>query len=65
MSEGDYILFYSNRCLHSKELLNLLYKDVELNQKFTKILRRAFGDPSARFGFIGGYSLVQRSQWIG
>ena len=37
MSDGDYILFYSNRCLHSKELLNLLYKDVELNQKFTKI----------------------------
>ena len=33
----DYILFYSNKCLHSKELLNLLYKDVELNQKFTKI----------------------------
>jgi hypothetical protein len=37
MSDNDYILFYSNRCLHSKELLNLLYKDVELNQKFTKI----------------------------
>jgi len=37
MSNNDYILFYSNRCLHSKELLNLLYKDVELNQKFTKI----------------------------
>ena len=34
---NDYILFYSNRCLHSKELLNLLYKDVELNQKFIKI----------------------------
>jgi len=37
MSNNDYILFYSNRCLHSKELLNLLHKDVELNQKFTKI----------------------------
>jgi hypothetical protein len=37
MADNDYILFYSNRCLHSKELLNLLYKDVELNQKFTKI----------------------------
>jgi len=37
MSNSDYILFYSNKCLHSKELLNLLYKDVELNQKFTKI----------------------------
>ena len=34
---NDYILFYSNKCLHSKELLNLLYKDPQLNQKFTKI----------------------------
>ena len=33
----EYILFYSNKCLHCKELLNLLYKDVQLNQKFTKI----------------------------
>ncbi len=37
MGDGDYILFYSNRCLHCKELLTLLYKDVELNQKFIKI----------------------------
>lgn len=37
MADNEYILFYSNKCLHSKELLNLLYKDVELNQKFTKI----------------------------
>jgi hypothetical protein len=37
MGDNDYILFYSNKCLHSKELLTLLYKDVELNQKFTKI----------------------------
>jgi hypothetical protein len=37
MSDTEYILFYSNKCLHSKELLTLLYKDVELNQKFTKI----------------------------
>jgi hypothetical protein len=37
MGDSGYILFYSNKCLHSKELLNLLYKDVELNQKFTKI----------------------------
>jgi hypothetical protein len=37
MSNSDYILFYSNKCLHSKELLNLLYKDVQLNQKFTKV----------------------------
>ena len=36
-NNSDYILFYSNKCLHSKELINLLYKDVELNQKFTKI----------------------------
>ena len=37
MSNNDYVLFYSNKCLHSKELLNLLHKDVQLNQKFTKI----------------------------
>jgi hypothetical protein len=37
MADNDYILFYSNKCLHSKELLNLLYKDPQLNQKFTKI----------------------------
>lgn len=37
MSNNDYILFYSNKCLHSKELLGLLYKDVTLNEKFTKI----------------------------
>jgi len=37
MANSDYILFYSNKCLHSKEFLNLLYKDNELNQKFTKI----------------------------
>lgn len=37
MGDSDYILFYSNKCLHSKELLGLLIKDVELNQKFTKI----------------------------
>ena len=37
MGDSDYILFYSNKCLHCKELLNLLYKDVQLNQKFTKV----------------------------
>lgn len=37
MSQNDHILFYSNKCLHSKELLNLLLKDVELNKKFTKV----------------------------
>jgi len=36
-NKDDYILFYSNKCLHSKELLNLLYKDPDLNQKFVKI----------------------------
>jgi len=37
MGDTGYILFYSNRCLHSKELLNILSKDAELNQKFNKI----------------------------
>ena len=37
MGDNDYILFYSNKCLHCKELLNLLSKDVQINQKFTKI----------------------------
>jgi len=37
MSNNQHILFYSNKCLHSKELLNMLYKDPDLNQKFTKI----------------------------
>lgn len=37
MSNGDYILFYSNKCLHCKELLTLLSKDVLINQNFTKI----------------------------
>ena len=36
-NNSDYILFYSNKCLHSKEFLTLLYKDNELNQRFTKI----------------------------
>ncbi len=37
MSNNDYILFYSNKCNHSKELLVLLTKDPELNKKFIKI----------------------------
>lgn len=37
MSESDYLLFYSNKCLHSKDFLTILSKDVQLNQKFTKI----------------------------
>ncbi len=37
MSNNDYILFYSNKCNHSKELLVLLTKDPELNKKSIKI----------------------------
>lgn len=37
MGDSGYILFYSNRCLHSKEFLTILSKDSELNQKFNKI----------------------------
>ena len=33
----DYLLFYSNKCLHSKDFLTILSKDIKLNQKFTKI----------------------------
>jgi hypothetical protein len=34
---NDYVLFYSDKCLHSKELINLLYKDQDLFKKFVKI----------------------------
>lgn len=37
MSNQDFLLFYSNKCLHSKEFLTILSKDVELNKKFVKI----------------------------
>lgn len=37
MSKENFVLFHSSKCLHSKEFLQLLYKDVELNQKFTKV----------------------------
>lgn len=37
MGDSEYILFYSNKCIHCKELLTILYKDVELNQKITKL----------------------------
>ncbi len=37
MSKNDYILFYSNKCNHSKELLVLLAKDPELNKQFIKV----------------------------
>ncbi len=33
----DYLLFYSSKCLHSKDFLTILSKDVQLNKKFTKI----------------------------
>jgi len=35
--DDEYLLFYSSRCLHSKEFLNILTKDVQLNKKFTKV----------------------------
>lgn len=34
---SEYVLFYSNKCLHSKELINLLYKDQDLFSKFVKV----------------------------
>jgi hypothetical protein len=34
---GDYLLFFSSKCLHCKELLTLFSKDFDLNQKFLKI----------------------------
>jgi hypothetical protein len=37
MSKDNYILFHSSKCLHSKEFLQLLYKDPQLNQKVTKV----------------------------
>lgn len=37
MSNNDYILFYSNKCMHSKEFLVLLSKDSSLDRKFIKV----------------------------
>ncbi len=37
MSQNDYILFYSARCVHSKELLLILSHDPELDRKFIKV----------------------------
>jgi hypothetical protein len=37
MSKQNLVLFYSNKCIHSKEFLNLLYKDAELNNQTTKV----------------------------
>lgn len=36
-NQPDHILYYSARCLHSKEFLNILSKDVSLYQKFVRI----------------------------
>ena len=37
MSSNNHVLFYSNKCLHSKEFLTLLLKDTKLNQNTTKV----------------------------
>lgn len=37
MNSSNNVLFYSNKCVHSKELLNLIMKDTKLNQKITKV----------------------------
>ncbi len=36
-NRNDYILFYSNKCMHSKEFLVLLQKDPSLDRKFMKV----------------------------
>ncbi len=36
-NRNDYILFYSNKCMHSKEFLVLLQKDPGLDRKFMKV----------------------------
>jgi len=37
MSKQNLVLFYSNKCIHSKEFLILLHKDTELNNQTTKV----------------------------
>ena len=37
MNSSNNVLFYSNKCVHSKELLNLIMKVTKLNQKMTKV----------------------------
>lgn len=37
MNNNNLVLFYSNKCMHSKEFLNLLYKDNSLNNQTTKV----------------------------
>lgn len=34
---NNLVLFYSNKCIHSKEFLNMLYKDNNLNNQTTKV----------------------------
>lgn len=37
MSSKNLVLFYSNKCVHSKEFLTLLHKDTNLNNQTTKV----------------------------
>ena len=37
MSNKNLVLFYSNKCIHSKEFLTLLHKDTNLNNLTTKV----------------------------
>ena len=37
MSNNNLVLFYSNKCIHSKEFLTLLHKDNTLNNQTTKV----------------------------
>ena len=37
MSNKNLVLFYSNKCIHSKEFLTLLVKDTNLNNLTTKV----------------------------
>jgi hypothetical protein len=37
MSSKNLVLFYSNKCVHSKEFLSLLHKDTNLNNQTTKV----------------------------
>jgi hypothetical protein len=37
MSKQNLVLFYSNKCIHSKEFLSMLHKDADLNNNVTKV----------------------------
>ena len=37
MSNKNLVLFYSNKCEHSKEFLSMLHKDTSLNEQTTKV----------------------------